>query len=219
MAVKPARVLVIGCGPGAAEYVTPAARQAVARAEVLVGSRRLLDLFPDHAGAKVAIDGRIHAAPEEIAAMAREGKTVAVLVGGDPGLFSIARNVLAAAGRENCEVVPGISSVQAAFARLALDWADARLVSAHGRTPATAIDDLGRSDKIAVLAGGRQGLAWAAAAAAGLRQSHAAWLCEDLTLATEHVRRVTPEELARANASSLAIVLLVRNSLLSGPSS
>jgi precorrin-6B methylase 1 len=37
-----------------------------------------------------------------------------------------------------------------------------------------------------------------------------AWLCEDLTLPSERVRQLTPEELARADASSLAIVLLVR---------
>jgi precorrin-6y C5,15-methyltransferase (decarboxylating) CbiE subunit len=205
---------VVGCGPGSPEYLAEAARRAVAEAEVLFGDRRLLDLFPNHPGAKVPLSGRLQTAPGEIAAMARAGKRVAVLVSGDPGLFSFARNVLAAVGPENCEVLPGISSVQVAFARLGLDWADVRLVSAHGRTPDVAIEDLGRSDKIAVLAGSREAMVWAAAAAEHLRQSHAAWLCEDLTLPTERVRQVPAEELARLEASSLSIVLLIRNLLL-----
>jgi precorrin-6y C5,15-methyltransferase (decarboxylating) CbiE subunit len=202
---------VVGCGPGAAEYVSEAARRAVARSEVLAGSRRLLQLFPQHPGPRIATDGRISAAADEIAGLARSGKTVAVLVAGDPGLFSFARNVMAAVGVEQCEITPGVSSVQVAFARLGLDWADARLLSAHGRTPETPIEELRRWEKIAVLAGDRAAISWAAAAAERLRQTHVVWLCEDLTLPSERVRQLTPEELARADASSLAIVLLIRD--------
>jgi precorrin-6y C5,15-methyltransferase (decarboxylating) CbiE subunit len=203
--------LVVGCGPGSAEYLTEAARRAVARAEVLAGSRRLLELFPEHAGPRIATEGRMPAAVDEIAGLAREGKTVAVLVAGDPGLFSFARKVVAAVGPENCEITPGISSVQVAFARLGQDWAGAHLLSAHGRTPEVPIDELHRWEKIAVLAGNREAISWVAAAAERLRQSHAAWLCEDLTLPSERVRQLTPEELARTDASSLAIVLLIRD--------
>ncbi|MGA2035789.1 MAG: SAM-dependent methyltransferase, partial [Thermoguttaceae bacterium] len=47
MAMNLPPLVIVGCGPGAPEYLTDAARQAVAQAEVLVGSARLLALFPD----------------------------------------------------------------------------------------------------------------------------------------------------------------------------
>jgi precorrin-6y C5,15-methyltransferase (decarboxylating) CbiE subunit len=137
---------------------------------------------------------------------------VAVLVSGDPGLFSLARHVLAQFGREQCVVVPGISSVQVALGRLGLDWADARLVSAHGRPPDVEPEQLASADKVAILAGGRRGREWSARAAAALQASHVAYLCENLTLKDERVRPVAPHEIQQA--ASLSIILLVRRSLV-----
>ena len=49
MEMKVPHIFVVGCGPGAAEYLTDAARRAVAEADSLVGSRRLLALFAETA--------------------------------------------------------------------------------------------------------------------------------------------------------------------------
>ena len=65
---------------------------------------------------------------------------VTVLVSGDPGFFSLAKLVLRRFGRENCRIVPGISSVHVAFSRICLDWADAKIISAHVSDPDQAND-------------------------------------------------------------------------------
>lgn len=215
MAMSPSRILIVGCGPGSAMYLTEAARQAVARAEVLAGSNRLLLLFADHPGPKIAIGGEMSLALEEIAAFHRAGRTAAVLVSGDPGFFSFARRVIERFGRENCEVVPGVSSVQVAFARLGLDWTDAKLLSAHGRTPDVVAAELSVHDKIAILAGSREAIQWCAHAADLVRAGHVTYLCENLSFDDERVRQITPEELRDSDAASLSIVLLIRRSLLS----
>ena len=75
-------------------------------------------------------------------------------------------------------------------------------------------EDLVRFDKIAILGGAREALRWSAQAAGLVEASHAAFLCENLTLADERIRRLTPEELGSTEASPLAIVLLIRRSLL-----
>ncbi|MGA2034958.1 MAG: precorrin-6y C5,15-methyltransferase (decarboxylating) subunit CbiE, partial [Thermoguttaceae bacterium] len=142
------------------------------------------------------------------------GRKVAVLVSGDPGLFSLAQIVLKSFGRDQCEIIPGISSVQVALARLGLEWADACILSAHGRTPAIAAGELCRLDKLAILAGTREALQWSAQALRWLGNSHACFLCENLTLPEERIRRLTADELAEVDAVSLAIVILVRRSLL-----
>jgi cobalt-precorrin-7 (C5)-methyltransferase len=214
MAVSGKPILLVGCGPGAVEYLTDAARHAVAGAEVLIGAPRLLEMFPADDTTRIAVRGDTEATLAAIAEQRAAGRSIAVLTSGDPGLCSLATPILKRFGRAECTVIPGVSSVQVAFARLGLDWADARVLSAHGRAPTVAAETLSPFDKIAVLAGTPQATRWAAEAARALGDSHAAWLCENLTLADERIRRVTAEDLRAVVAASLAIVLLVRKSLL-----
>jgi cobalt-precorrin-7 (C5)-methyltransferase len=207
-------IALIGCGPGAAEYLTDAARQAVARAEVLLGAPRLMEMFPTHGEMRIPVGADTEATLSAIAEQLAAGRSIAVLASGDPGLYSIAAPILKRFGRAECQVIPGVSSVQVAFARLGLDWADARVLSAHGRRPAVAAESLAQCDKIAILAGTPQAVRWAAGAAHAVGDSHAAWLCENLTLVDERICRVTPADLRGVAAVSLAIILLIRKQLL-----
>jgi precorrin-6y C5,15-methyltransferase (decarboxylating) CbiE subunit len=181
---------------------------------VLVGGKRLLELFPDGSAERIPLGADIAAAIEQIVAQHAAGRKVVVLVGGDPGLHSLAQNVIRRVGRRFCQLVPAVSSVQVAFARLGMDWSDARILSAHGRIPAIAADTLAEADKIAILAGTKEALRWSAATAAALQASHAAFLGENLTLDNERFRPLTAAQLALGDASSLSIVLLVRKALL-----
>ena len=215
MEVNLAKLSIVGCGPGSPQYVTEAARQAVVKADVLVGGKRLLELFPDCSAERIFVDADIESLLERITASRMAGKRIAVLVSGDPGLHSLARNVIRCFGREYCEVIPAVSSAQVAFARLGVDWTDARILSAHGRIPETAADDLGRADKIAILAGTKDALRWSAAIAIALQDSHTAFLGENLTLDDERFQQVTAEQLVKIDAASLSIVLFIRRSMLS----
>ena len=138
------------------------------------------------------------------------GQRVAVLVSGDPGLCSLAQPVVRRFGRENCEIVPGISSVQVAFARLALDWHEARIVSVHGRKVRMGVRALAGSNTIAILPGGEDSWAWIREVAEVLSKTHRVWLCERLTLPGERVVEVEPEALLEMASSSLAVVVLVQ---------
>jgi precorrin-2 C(20)-methyltransferase len=209
MAVSRKMIEIVGCGPGAADYLTDAARKAVSGAELLAGSRRLLELFADYRGEKLLVDAHVGPLVDQLEAAWRLGRKVAVLVSGDPGLYSLAERLLRRFGRENCRVTPAVSSVQAAFARLGLAWDNVRVISAHGRVPDGDVD-LSQSDKLAVLGGTREAMHWAAATSERLRETHVAYLCENLTLPGQRVRQLTPEELMTQSASSLAIVVLVR---------
>ena len=125
MAMNLPHIFVVGCGPGA-RSILPTLRRAVAEAEALVGSRRLLDLFADGGRQeRTVVEGDVAAALAAIETHRAAGRRVAVLVSGDPGLFSLARCVAERFGRANCRFIPGVSSVQLAFARLGLDWSDA----------------------------------------------------------------------------------------------
>ncbi len=128
------KIIAVGIGPGAADYVIPAARRAIDEAKVLVGSRRALASYDNGHCATCPITGDLPRVMAFIRAHLQQTDVV-VMLSGDPGYYSL----LAALRREftakALTVIPGISSMQLAFARLALPWQDAVITSMHGREP------------------------------------------------------------------------------------
>jgi len=112
-------------------------------------------------------------------------KKIAVLVTGDPGLYSLAKPVIRRFGRNACRVIPGISAIQSAFASLGLDWEDACILSLHGRSLDRDPGSFRAQKKIAILAGGEQTRPWLAALGKALEASHEAFVCSNLTLEDE----------------------------------
>ncbi|APG27467.1 precorrin-6y C5,15-methyltransferase (decarboxylating) subunit CbiE [Syntrophotalea acetylenivorans] len=207
MAITDKPITIVGCGPGGPAYLTDAARHAVEHAGLLVAANRLLELFPEAQAERLAVGADIAAVLQTMETRLGQLPMV-VLVTGDPGMHSLARPVVRHFGRALCRIIPGISSVQAAFAAAGLDWMDARILSAHGTLPEVDHDDLEAVDKIAVLAGSQSALRWIADLAKRLAPR---WIlvCEELTLPGETVTKVTADILARMEASPRTVVLLL----------
>lgn len=142
-------VYVVGLGPGGFDYLTPAARRLIQWAEVLVGGGRALSLFPEVAAERKEITANLEEVVHFI--RCRENLRVVVLVSGDPGLYSFLGYLLRHLPRERVEVIPGISSVQLAFARAKLPWHDAHIISLHGREQETLLQAVREHSKVAVL--------------------------------------------------------------------
>lgn len=117
---------VVGLGPGSAAQITPEAREALARASHFFGYKpyvERLDLRPDQVA--VPSDNRKELDRAGAAlVLAAQGRTVAVVSGGDPGIFAMASAVCEAmeTGPESwraveLRVVPGITAMLALAAR------------------------------------------------------------------------------------------------------
>lgn len=145
------RIKVIGVGPGAPEYLTPAAKSALAAANIVVGGKRHLDCLARTDQKTFVIKNNLTAAVEFIRLHRQHG--VAVLASGDPGLYGILGYLRRYFPPEEFEVIPGISSVQLAFARLAMPWHDAIVLSAHGRDMASLVNTILSHAKVALLTG------------------------------------------------------------------
>lgn len=199
-------ITIAGCGPGAPELITPAARTAALEARLLVGSERLLACFPEATGARLAYRADTAAV---LAALAAGPRPACVLVSGDPGLCSLARAVLDRFGAI-CRIIPGVSSVQAAFAAAGLDWLGSITLSCHGRRPPAVDTALLRTlPAIAVLCGDREALRWIAVLHAELGDCRRLMVCEDVSLPGERVSTVTAADLPGLAIASLTIVLLI----------
>jgi precorrin-3B C17-methyltransferase len=120
------QLTIVGLGPGPDRWLTPAAQAALNDATDLVGYGPYLDRVPARAGAtKHASDNRVELSRADHAlALAASGRQVAVVSGGDPGVFAMAAAVFEALEGGDpawrsipITVEPGITAMLAAAAK------------------------------------------------------------------------------------------------------
>jgi precorrin-3B C17-methyltransferase / cobalt-factor III methyltransferase len=121
------RLAIVGLGPGAPELMTPLAAETLRAATDLVGYAPYLARVPEGAGQhRHASDNREELArARQALELASQGKSVAVVSSGDPGVFAMASAVFEAIETGDAAwkdiditVVPGVSAMLAAAARI-----------------------------------------------------------------------------------------------------
>ncbi len=126
------KAYIIGVGPGAKEYLPEIALEKIMQADTLIGAQRNLAEFESLGKETIVIKGNFDEMISYIKAN-RAGKKIALLVSGDSGIYSLLGLINRCLKKNEYEVVPGISSMQLAFARIAESWHDALILSLHGR--------------------------------------------------------------------------------------
>jgi precorrin-3B C17-methyltransferase len=125
--VEAGSLRVLGLGPGPSHYLTEETRLALGRAEHIVGYHTYLARLPPLAGKVLhgSDNGDELARAREALELARAGSHVAIVSGGDPGVFGMAAAVFEAidtgpAAYRSLDVVvlPGVTAMLAAAARL-----------------------------------------------------------------------------------------------------
>jgi precorrin-6Y C5,15-methyltransferase (decarboxylating) len=144
--MKTIKIIGTGVGP---QSLTVEAAEAIARADVLLGAKRVLAPYADRPCHPVY-------KPEEVADYIEESGYAhfAVLVSGDVGFYSAATSLAEALPAYDVRFVPGISTVNAFFAKLKMPWQEAAFVSLHGRD-CNLIDTVRRSRLTYCLTGGK----------------------------------------------------------------
>lgn len=127
---------VIGVLDDGAASLSLTALALLRRADWVIGGARTLALLEDdiapHAQRR-DLTGQLSAVPGWIAAAREAGQTSVVLATGDPLCHGIASYLASRLCIEAVEVLPNLSTVQLACARLGLAWQDARIVSVHSK--------------------------------------------------------------------------------------
>jgi precorrin-3B C17-methyltransferase len=120
------KLAIVGLGPGDDRYLTREALDALAEAEALYGYGPYLDRVPPREGqSRHASDNRDEAARARAAVShAAAGANVAIVSGGDPGVFAMAASVCEeiALGPDawralDVAIIPGITAMLAVAAR------------------------------------------------------------------------------------------------------
>ncbi|MCB0926167.1 MAG: precorrin-3B C(17)-methyltransferase, partial [Mycobacterium sp.] len=122
-AVEPAAVVVVGLGPGDSSWTTRECRRELAAATDLVGYGPYLDRVPSHPGQRRhPSDNTDEAQRARLACeLAEQGRSVAVVSSGDPGVFAMASAVLEEAKQWpgiSVRVIPAMTAAQAVASRV-----------------------------------------------------------------------------------------------------
>ncbi|MFJ7049293.1 precorrin-6y C5,15-methyltransferase (decarboxylating) subunit CbiE [Streptomyces sp. JV178] len=182
------RVTVIGWD---GSPLTAAARSALAAATLVAGAAHHLALPEVPPAAERIRLGSVALAARRIAA---HRGTAVVLADGDPGFFGVVRTLRAPEFGLEVEVVPGVSSVAAAFARAGMPWDDAQVVVAHRRTLRRAVNVCRAHTKVAVLTSPGAGPAELGLLLEGVHRTFV--ICEELGTERERVTVVTSDKAA-----------------------
>ncbi len=131
------KINIVGCGPGSIEHLLPLAKKTIENSKVLVGSKKtfyLTDELNPMPQEKIEIDKDLSKLMDYLEKeIIAKGKDATILVTGDPGFYSLLGVLKNKFPQENFNIIPGVSSLQVAFARLNDIWHDAEILSLHGR--------------------------------------------------------------------------------------
>jgi precorrin-6Y C5,15-methyltransferase (decarboxylating) len=213
------RLAVIGIGADGRDGLGERARAFLARAEVLAGSKRQLDFFPEFAGEKLVLAGTPADWVRQLKT-ARQRPT-GVLASGDPLFYGIGRLLLETFPKEELAFVPQVSSLALAFARIKEPWHDACVVSLHGRRLDNLLPALERREaKIALFTDAVNHPAAIARLLCDRRLADAydVWVCENLDGPDERINCWSPAELiTKTRPETFAplnvVILLARKGL------
>jgi len=124
--VSAPKIPIVGVGPDGLAGLTLRSRELLTSAELVFGSDQVLRLLPELTAERVRIGTDLPSIVERIKTNAG-GKRMAIVSIGDPLFYGTARYLCDKVGPDLFEVVPHISSMQLAFARLKETWEEAYL--------------------------------------------------------------------------------------------
>lgn len=203
------KVYIVGIGDDGVEGMTAQARRLVESADILVGPQSCGPLLPDALQFRLQPAGNLEELVERIEAGG--ARKIVVLASGDPLFYGTARYVCAKLGKDRFDVVPHVSSMQLAFARVKESWEEAFLANLSGQSIERVVDRVRGSDTVGLFTSEQ----WPPAAVAralldeGIDQ-FLAYVCENLGSPDERVTQGSLADIAKESFGPLNVMILVR---------
>lgn len=202
-------IYIIGISDDGLEGLSSLAVSKLKQAELIVGPATLLGKAASFAARKETIGGDL----EKLALMLdkESSREVVVLAGGDPLFYGTARFLCDRLGKDRFEVVPHVSSMQLAFARVKESWEEAYLTNLATQPLDRVIERIRTAEKIGLFTSEQTTPAILSERLVQLGIDYfTVYVCENLGSPDERVTRGTPAEIARQRFGALNVMILVR---------
>jgi precorrin-6Y C5,15-methyltransferase (decarboxylating) len=206
----PPKIHVIGIGDDGLEAVPNNVRQIISDAEVLLGTERTLSLVPKSPAQRHPISSDLNQLVETLEKAA--GKRVVLLLYGDPMFYGLARYVCEKLGKDRFIVVPHVSSMQLAFARVMETWEEAYLSDLAKHPFDSVLEKIRSAQKVGLFTTDQTGPADVAKALLARHIDYfTAYVCENLGARDERVTRGTLAEIGNQSFDPLNVLILIRD--------
>ncbi len=205
------RIVIVGVGDDGLEGLTDAARRFVTEADLVLGSESTLRGLAAISARREALDPDMTAAAAQVRAALSTAERPVLASQGDPLFYGVARYLIDRIGKESFEIVPHVSSMQLAFARIKESWEDAYLTSLAGRPIELVIDRIRTADKVGLFSSEDcpPGRLARAMLAQGIDYFHA-YICENLGQPDERVTSARLSELVEMSFEPMHVLILTR---------
>ncbi len=204
------KVPVIGIGPDGLSGLSARSRELLLAADLVFGSENVLRLVPEIGGERVTIGSDL---PEVVAKLqANLGrKRLALIATGDPLFYGTARYLCEKVGAEHFEVMPHVSSMQLAFARIKESWEEAYLTDLSTRSLDDAMDKIRSAETVGLFTSDRYHPGRVAAELLGRGIDYfTAFVCENLGGKDERITRGDLADIRDMKFDPLNILILRR---------
>jgi precorrin-6Y C5,15-methyltransferase (decarboxylating) len=210
LSIERGKLVIVGIGDDGLAGLTEAARSVILGADVILGTPAVLALVESVPARKVVLDPDMPTALRQVREALGTSKPVMVS-SGDPLFYGVARYLCDRLGKDQFEVVPHVSSMQLAFARVKESWEDAYLTSLAGRPLEAVVDRIRTAEKVGLFSSDEHPPARLARALLDRGIDYfRAYVCENLGSPDERVTQAELEELAGAEFDPLNVMILVR---------
>jgi precorrin-6B C5,15-methyltransferase / cobalt-precorrin-6B C5,C15-methyltransferase len=204
------KIHIIGVGPDGAAGLTTRARELLTAADVVFGAEQVLALVPELRAERRVLGADLHEAVNALNAVPA-GRRVAILAAGDPLFYGVARYLCDRIGEDRFDVLPHVSSMQMAFARVKETWDDAYLTDLQTHPLESVLDRIRIAETVGLFPSETEGPAVVAREllARGLDYFRA-FVCENLGGRDERVTQGELSEIAEMEFAPLNVLILKR---------
>ena len=205
------KIHIIGIGDDGADGITSRAKTLIDEAQLLIGPPFILKLFDGQSS-------ECWDAGDDIEALANrlnsaEHQKVVILTPGDPLFYGTARYLCDRLGKDRFEVLPHVSTMQLAFARVKETWNEAYLTNLATHSLTHVINKIRNAERVGVFTASHATPADLANALldAGI-DYFTAYVCENLGTPDEVVTQGDLQSIRDQKFGSMNVMVLVRRS-------
>ena len=206
------KIIIVGAGPGEKGFLTFKAEEIIQNSRCVVAAERHAVLASGHSN--VILLKNFNAALDKLADELHLGD-VAVIVSGDPGIYSLLPLLKKRFPQEEIEVIPGISSLQMIAAAANETWNETVILSGHGREirDAKILETVDKNRSTVFFCGNEKNPARLCTLLADNDLDDTEVIIgENLSYPHQRISRGKPSELARGEYDPLAIVMVINAS-------
>ncbi|MGD9636404.1 MAG: precorrin-6y C5,15-methyltransferase (decarboxylating) subunit CbiE [Pirellulales bacterium] len=206
----PSKIHVIGIGDDGLAAMSANVRELITSSELLLGTERTLSFAEGSKAEQKALPTDLNQLVKLLESAGN--KRVVMLVHGDPLFYGLARYVSERLGKDRFVVVPHVSSMQLAFARVMETWEEAYLTNLANHPLDAVLEKIRTAQKVGLFTTDQCGPAEVAKALSGRKIDYfTAYVCENLGARDERVTRGSLKEIAAQKFDPLNVMILVRD--------